>query len=119
VAILKARGVDSPEVLVAEAGFEYPKPGDSMGIWIAAPQEDSMIADKSRAQNEAAYRALKPTIDRAYPKGRFIAIHDGMIVADAVTLGDLLAILAERGTNPKESLAVQAGIDYPEYVDIL
>jgi hypothetical protein len=78
-----------------------------------------MIIKNERTPNEIAYRKLKPEIDRIYPKGRFIAIHNQKIVADAVTLGELLASLAGQGLNSKECLAVQAGVDYPEFAYIL
>jgi hypothetical protein len=78
-----------------------------------------MIIENERTPNEIAYRNLKPEIDRSYPKGRFIAIHNQKIAADAATLPELLASLAARGLNPKECLAVQAGVDYPEFVHIL
>src|SRR5437660_12854494 len=35
-----------------------------------------MISEHHRSPNEMAYCNLKPTIDRTYPKGRFIAIHN-------------------------------------------
>jgi hypothetical protein len=36
---LKAQGADAREVLVAEAGFEYPQPGDYLGGWALAQDE--------------------------------------------------------------------------------
>jgi hypothetical protein len=33
---LAAQGADSREVLVAQAGFEYPQPGDYLGGWTLA-----------------------------------------------------------------------------------
>jgi len=78
-----------------------------------------MIIKNERTPNEIAYRKLKPEIDRTYDKGRFIAIHNQKIVADAVTLPELLTTLATQGLNPKECLAVQAGVDYPEFAYIL
>jgi len=78
-----------------------------------------MITEHVRTPNEIAYCNLKPEIDRTYPKSRFIAIHNQRIVADAATLPELLANLAAQGLNPKECLAVQAGVDYPEFVYIL
>ncbi len=74
-----------------------------------------MITEHERTQNEIDYRSLKPTIDRTYPKGRFIAIHNQQVVGDATTLPELLASLAAQGLNSKECLAVQAGVDYPEF----
>jgi hypothetical protein len=74
---------------------------------------------QSNQENQAAYRRLQPTIDRAYPRGRFLAIHGQRVVADAATLGELLAALAAREINPHEALAVQAGVEYPEFVSIL
>ncbi len=78
-----------------------------------------MITEHVRTPNEIAYRNLKLEIDRAYPKNRFIAIHNQKIVADAASLPELLATLAAQGLNPKECLAVQAGVDYPEFAYIL
>jgi hypothetical protein len=78
-----------------------------------------MIIENERTPNEIAYRKLKPEIDRTYPKGRFIAIHNQKIVADAATLPELLATLSAQGLNPKECLAVQAGVDYPKFAYIL
>jgi hypothetical protein len=34
--LLAAQGADSREVLVAEAGFEYPQPSDYLGGWTLA-----------------------------------------------------------------------------------
>ncbi len=31
--VLNSQGADAREVLVAEAGFEYPQPGDYLGAW--------------------------------------------------------------------------------------
>jgi hypothetical protein len=78
-----------------------------------------MIAENKRTENEIAYRRLKPTIDRTYAKGRFIAIHNQQVVADAATLDELLATLASLGLNSKDCLAVQAGVDYPDFAFIL
>ena len=77
-----------------------------------------MVSTSLHAQNEAAYRSLKSQIDRDYPAGHFVAIHDGRIAAHGTTLDEALKSLAASGFNPKECLAVQAGVDYPEYVTI-
>ena len=74
-----------------------------------------MITSGCHTPNEAAFRALKPTIDQTYPKGHFVAIDDEQIVADAATLDELLGRLEALGRDPKMGLAVQAGIEYPEY----
>ncbi len=78
-----------------------------------------MITEHHRSPDEIAYRNLKPTIDRTYSKGRFIAIHNQQVVGDAATLPELLAKLAAEGLNSKECLAVQSGVDYPEFAYIL
>jgi hypothetical protein len=78
-----------------------------------------MIIENERTPNEIAYHNLKLEIDRTYPKGRFIVIHNQKIVADAATLPELLAALTAQGLNPKECLAVQAGVDYPKFTYIL
>jgi len=78
-----------------------------------------MISEHHRSPNEMAYCNLKPTIDRTYPKGRFIAIHNQQVIGDAATLDELLAKLAAQGVDSKDCLAVQAGVDYPEFAYIL
>jgi hypothetical protein len=78
-----------------------------------------MIPDNKRTENEMAYRRLKTTIDRTYAKGRFIAIHNQQVVADSATLDELLAALSALGLNSKDCLAVQAGVDYPDFAFIL
>ncbi|HEY2415155.1 MAG TPA: hypothetical protein VGI40_23125 [Pirellulaceae bacterium] len=61
----------------------------------------------------AVYGQLKPVIDRQFAAGRFVAIDDGQIVADAPTHRELTRELQSRGMTPKNMLIVQAGADYP------
>jgi hypothetical protein len=72
-----------------------------------------------RQQNEAAYERLKPSIDQTYPAGRFVAIHEGRIVGDAASFVELDRMLTANGLTSPEILVIQAGVDYPDYVDIL
>jgi hypothetical protein len=72
-----------------------------------------------RKMNESAFRALKPALDQTYPKGRFVALHAGQVVADADSVVALLAAVQGLGKNPDECLAVQAGVEYPEFGLIL
>lgn len=76
------------------------------------------ILTAEHERNEAAFRRLKPTIDGTYPAGTFVAIHGGRIVADAKNLVTLRERLAAEKIPPRESLVVQAGVDYPETMRI-
>jgi hypothetical protein len=78
-----------------------------------------MTAEERHEENQAAYRRLKPTIDRNYPHGWFVAIDEGRVVADAATLDGLTAALQAAGKDSRDVLAVQAGVDYPDFVHIL
>ncbi len=78
-----------------------------------------MDSNPERQLNEAAYRQLKPTIDQQYPPGRFVAIHRGRIVDDAASFRELDEALTAKGFTSRDILVVQAGIDYPDYADIL
>ena len=69
---------------------------------------------EDRAANHAAYRRLKDEIARAYEPGRYVAISDGRIVADASGFNELRTRLAALGKDSPEVLVVQAGVDYPE-----
>lgn len=76
------------------------------------------MENTATAANHATYQKLKATIDQSYPKGRFIAIDQGQIVANAADIAELERVLLARTTDPRNVLVVQAGYDYPEYVHI-
>jgi hypothetical protein len=78
-----------------------------------------MGTSTQRDVNETAYRQLKEAIAKTYPHGHFVAISGGEIVADAESIRKLHALLLERGYAPPEVLAVEAGVDYPEFLMIL
>jgi hypothetical protein len=67
-----------------------------------------------RQQNLATYRRLSDWIKQTYPPGKFLAISEGRIVAEADQFGQLRARLQEQGKNPTQVLIVQAGTYYPE-----
>ena len=68
-----------------------------------------MINNLQEDINQRAYRNLKPEIDRTYPKGHFVAIDEGKIVADAPTFQELDARLDAMGKPSPEILVVQSG----------
>jgi hypothetical protein len=69
-------------------------------------------------ENNATFRRLKPVIDDTYPRGRFVAIDAGRILADAATFRELDAALRAMGLEPRGVLVVQAGVNYPEHVTL-
>jgi hypothetical protein len=69
---------------------------------------------QEREVNQAAYRRLKDEIGRNYPRGHFVAIAGGQIVADAEDFEKLCSLLRTMGKDPSHALVVQAGVDYPE-----
>lgn len=71
-----------------------------------------------RRHNHAVYRKLKAALGRDYPPGRFIAVHDGRVVADAAGFDELLSALRAAEVAANECLVVQAGIDLPEKATI-
>ena len=73
-----------------------------------------MPAMGKRQANQATFRRLKPTIDQRYPPGRFVAIDDEDIVADASTFECLSENVRRQGKQPENVLIVQAGVDYPK-----
>jgi hypothetical protein len=73
----------------------------------------------TRERNQAAYKQLKPTIDATYPPGRFVAIEEGKVIADAATFDELDAKLLEMGRPSPEIFVVQAGVTYPDKIIIL
>src|SRR5438876_3985760 len=82
-------------------------------------KEAAMDPEAAHELNEAAYRQLKPMIDKTYPHGRFVAIHEGRIVGDAATFAEIDKMLETLGVPRPEGLVTQAGINYPEYGEII
>jgi hypothetical protein len=73
-----------------------------------------MNALEERQVNQAAFRRLAGSINQTYPHGRFVAIADGKIIADAASFGELESALRTLGQDSVDVLVVQAGVDYPE-----
>lgn len=73
-----------------------------------------MNQSKEQQVNEAAYRRLRGFIQQTYAPGRFLAISNGQIVADAGNFGELHSKLHQMGNEFAGALVVQAGVDYPE-----
>jgi hypothetical protein len=78
-----------------------------------------MSASQERDLNRSAYSRLKEMIARTYPFGRFVAISQGQIVADAATFQELDSALLAQGNDSRETLVIQAGVEYPEKAVIL
>ena len=69
--------------------------------------------------NQEAFRCLKQEIDEKYARGRFVAIDQCRVVADAAGFDELNAKLNNMGINSSETLVVQVGEEYPETTYIL
>jgi hypothetical protein len=69
--------------------------------------------------NQLAYRRLKPEIDQKYPRGHFVGIDEGKVVADAPSFEELDARLNSMGKPSNDVLVVQAGDETPEFAWIL
>jgi hypothetical protein len=74
--------------------------------------------DLEETLNLAAYERLKSELAAKYPKGHFVGISRGKVVADGAKLDDLIAKLRGLGLDPRQVLAVQAGIEVPRYAII-
>jgi hypothetical protein len=73
---------------------------------------------QERQHNQAAFRQLSAAINQAYPPGRFVAISDGQIIADAARFEVLRSHLEAQGKDPTQVLIIQAGVEYPETATI-
>ena len=74
--------------------------------------------DLEQTVNLAAYERMKAELAAKYPKGHFVGIWQGKVVADAAKLDDLIVQLRTLGLDPKRVLGVQAGIEVPQYAII-
>lgn len=86
-----------------------------IGESLSAPEPPPQ---SKREENQAAYRRLKPWIEQTFPVGRYVAIHDGRVVADAGSVAELVTRTHELGLSPRDGLAVQVGVDYPDYATL-
>jgi hypothetical protein len=78
-----------------------------------------MNRDERYKLNDTAFRRLKPAIDKQFPLGHFVALDDGVIIADVANFDELQEKLAAAGRNDPEVFVAQAGVDYPEFAYIL
>jgi hypothetical protein len=68
-----------------------------------------MLYEEEHAINQAAHERLKKHIETAYPKGRFVALGGGEVIADADSFEAILAKLHELGWEPLKTMVVQVG----------
>jgi hypothetical protein len=80
--------------------------------------EASMDPNQERQINQTAFRQLRQHIQNTYPPGRFVAISEGKIIAEAARFEELNSLLHQMGKHSPDVLVVQAGVEYPETVTI-
>lgn len=73
-----------------------------------------MTNHTDRQQNHQAFRGALASIGRQFAPGRFVAIFEGRVIADADQFDELRAALVAQGKDPAQVLIVQAGQEYPE-----
>jgi hypothetical protein len=73
-----------------------------------------VTGDPDYDKNVAAWWALQPAVGEKYPKGHFVGLYDGQVVADAATLDDVLATLRAIDDDPRKGLVARVGIDIPQ-----
>jgi hypothetical protein len=78
-----------------------------------------MTPEDENAVSQAAYLRLKDEIDTTYPKGRFVAIYEGRVVADAETFDAIQKKLDDLGIDSPRAMVVQAGDETPDYIEFL
>jgi hypothetical protein len=78
-----------------------------------------MNALEQKQSNQTTFRRLARSINENYLAGRFVAIADGQIIADAANFGELDSALRSLGHDSVDVLVVQAGVEYPESAVIL
>jgi hypothetical protein len=78
-----------------------------------------MGSDLERAINFVAYERLKSELEEKYPKGHFVGISFGKIVADAPKFDDLITRVRNLGLDLRKVLAIQAGDEAPHYSIII
>ena len=109
-------GVSNQRRVLLSEGWR-PEPGQP------SPSHDIMkgalmAGEKVYERNKVAYQQLRQTITQTYPKGWFVGIANDQILGAAESFRDLERLLQERGTDPRQTLVVEAGVTYPDNVTI-
>jgi hypothetical protein len=78
-----------------------------------------MAVEEERKQNQQAFRRLKKKIAQSYPMGHYVGIVRGKIVADDASFRGLISKLDAIERDPDRRFVIQAGVEYPERVEIL
>ena len=60
------------------------------------------------------FDAAKKVVDAKFPTGTFVAVEDGVPIANAETDRKLVEKLHDQGKNARGMLIFQAGADYPD-----
>lgn len=60
------------------------------------------------------YSAVQAEVDRRFPAGRFVAVQEQRVVADAPSHRLLVEQLQSQGLGPKDLLILQAGVEFPD-----
>jgi hypothetical protein len=77
-----------------------------------------MGTDLEETLNLVAYERIKGELAAKYPKGQFVGISRGKVVADGTNLDELITKLRALGLDPRRVLTVQAGVEVPQYAII-
>lgn len=80
--------------------------------------QGEMSDDEEHRLNELMFHVKKEQIEAKYPRGRYVAIVDGEVVADSDRLSELQTAVAEKGHDLKRAFIGQMGDD-TEYMIIL
>lgn len=74
--------------------------------------------DLEETLNLVTCERIKGELAAKYPKGHFVGIARGKVVADGANLDELIVKLRALGLDPRRVLGVQAGIEVPQYAII-
>jgi hypothetical protein len=76
------------------------------------------MTEAERTPQNEAYQRLKDSIRQTYPQDWFVAIADKRVLAASADFRELKVLVRAEGFDPRNVLIVEAGVTYPEFVDI-
>ncbi len=78
-----------------------------------------VLTPAGHPKTPAQWKRLQQMVDANYPKGRFVGIENGKVLADGATFREVDDALNAMGKTSRNIIVLQSGDDTPDFVYFL